>query len=117
MREFERKKKIGRQIADEEARKAFAADPNHQAHNDIYDATRHARWSQRMATAIGPLFSLGAGVQHEADNIWSAGRKHGLRGLEEVLPESAMDMHNNTVGLQAGLTGRPINPRLLQTNP
>ena len=49
----------GTRISDEESHK-FAG-----RHNDGGDAMRHAEWSQRMATDIGPIFSGLAGLYHE----------------------------------------------------
>lgn len=95
----------GRHIAREEAR------PRH--HNDHEDGMRHANWSRRMATEIGPVFSALAGVEHEIENTlptWAGG---------DGLPpsEAAMDLVNNFEGLTAWASDRPVNPTRIRDSP
>lgn len=100
-----------RQIAGEElqtsianAREAGLPD----AHNNSYDALRHARWSQRMADEIGPVFARVAGLEHELEGSLLHGQ-----GMDEAL----MDLRNNAEGRRAGAEHRPIDPRNLQSGP
>lgn len=98
----------GRQIAQEELQRSRRlAGPGGDPHNDDLDAARHARWSARMASEIGPAFSTVAGLEHEIEGT--------LRG--QPLSEALMDMHNNGVGVRAGQRGRPIDPSTLQVTP
>jgi hypothetical protein len=134
---------LGRRIAGDESARALVADWPRPPHNDTADAMRHARWSQRMATEIGPIFSGIAGLEHEGENI--AGAVGGLPGrlwnqatsfannpghpaerpydspanpsVLQTLSESGMDLRNNAEGISAALSGRPIEPTHLQTRP
>src|SRR5687767_6971863 len=47
---------VAQRIADEELRRGGGH------HNDMGDAERHARWSQRTAEATGPIFAEAAGI-------------------------------------------------------
>jgi hypothetical protein len=124
------KKAAGERIGHEEDRK-FAG-----RHNDAGDAMRHAEWSQRMATDIGPIFSGRAGLYHEGDNLAHAvagqyGKAYDplLKGdataynvpehpsITQTLSESGMDLWNNAQGIAAALAGHPIDPSRLQTRP
>lgn len=126
--DFAAKEAVARKIADEELRRANGA------HNDIGDAERHARWSERTAKATGPLYAEAAGILHEAKNFYDSVREHGLsgpydrqdrgptqpRGLPtpgETLDEIQMDLHNNAEGRRAAREGRAIDPSRLQTAP
>lgn len=118
----------GRQIAGEESDKF-------PTHNDGGDAMRHAEWSQRMATDIGPVFSTLVGVGHEGQNVFDSLRDSGARYAQErldpsaaakkapppsigqTLQESAMDMHNNAAGIHAAMAGAPIDLTKLQISP
>jgi hypothetical protein len=98
------------------------------AHNNMGDAMRHARWSQRTADKSGALFSLAFGAAHELENLSDSLRKD-WRGREpyetgrrdptpaQTLDESLMDMRNNLEGIKASLRDRAIDTRRLQTRP
>jgi hypothetical protein len=120
---FPAKVDAGRRIAAEELEK-------YRTHNDVGDAMRHAEWSQRMATNIGPIFSRLAGIEHEGQNIAdSVGQNVGKRidpgayagrpvaSVGQTIAESAMDLRNNAAGLNAAKAGRAIDPTTLQVAP
>jgi len=123
--DFSAKKGAGEQIAREESDK-FAGH-----HNDAGDAMRHAEWSQRMASDLGPGFSGLVGVYHEGQNLWDnrsqyLGKRLGRPQYEtrpyppsllQTLSESGMDLRNNAEGIAAAIDGRPIDPSHLQTRP
>ena len=98
--------------------------------NDAGDAARHAELSRRMTAEIDPMTASVAGWAHEAENLLPPLPPRVTRQLPEGLrahiednwhaegwPELRMDLHNNAVGVDAGLHGRPIDPRKLQTRP
>jgi hypothetical protein len=89
-----------REIADEELEL-------HHGHNDADDALRHADWSRRMQTEIGPFTSWSAGTLHEVDNLLHGGPWR----------ESMMDLHNNAEGRSAASQNRSIDPNNLRINP
>jgi len=125
------KYKVASGIAEDERRRSIEAAhavglPD--AHNNTFDAMRHARWSQRSAEAVGPIFTTAAGLAHEADNLRDSFRRQGVagpyarerdKGLTpgKTYDESRMDMHNNLEGIRAALEGRPIDPARLRTFP
>ena len=87
-------------------------------HNDAGDAMRHATWARRSAEAVGPIFSMGAGLAHEAQNMlprWSDDRDRQEHG--EPFSEALMDMINNTEGVRSWQERRPINPARLADRP
>lgn len=128
---FAAKKAAGERIADEELDRSFQAAGPVRPHNNEFDAMRHARWSQRMASEIGPVFSAGAGLWHEAGNISDGIGQNIEKRLDpkrfphpeqvptigETMAESAMDLRNNFEGIGAALRHRPIKPANLQTRP
>ena len=72
-------------------------------HNDVGDAMRHATWARRSAEAVGPMFTLGAGLAHEAQNMlprWSDDPDR--QEHSEPFSEARMDMINNTEGCGLG---------------
>lgn len=91
----------GRQIADDELKRHAGH------HNNLGDARRHAEWSRRMTTEIGPVFSAAAGLQHELQGLWEG----------QPLGEAAMDMRNNIEGIRAGLAGRAVDEERLVDQP
>ena len=119
----------GERIAQEEHVRAQRLDPDHDPHDDAYDAMRHARWSNRMATEIGPIFSRLAGAEHEFEDALPSpktlaryGAPEGLQQLarrrqwhDEPDAEALMDKRNNAEGRLAAAQGRPIDPNRLQT--
>jgi hypothetical protein len=128
---FSAKKTAGERIGREELDRSLDAAGQVRPHNNAFDAMRHARWSRRMATEIGPVFSTGAGLWHEGENIRdSIGENVNKRLYPErvlhpqdvptvgqTMAESAMDLGNNFHGIGAALGRRPIDPRRLQTQP
>lgn len=108
------------------ARAKLASLPS--AHNNIYDAQRHRRWSERMVREIDPLTAALAGYGHEAANLagwapeaavsrlpWRGPAKDGP-GLTagQMRDEVLMDLHNNKAGRDAA-NGRA--PGALRTLP
>ena len=82
-------------------------------HNTSGDAMRHAEASRRLAEAAGPVFASAAGLWHEAGNSrWRA-----LGGDGQPLSEAAMDLLNNSRGVDAAMRGVPVDPGRLQTRP
>ena len=68
------------------------------AHNNRYDAERHARWNYRMAQELGPVWATAIGTGYELKEFAP------LRNLGETL----MDLHNNGGGVgQAQAGGNP----------
>jgi hypothetical protein len=111
------------QIADEELHE-------YPGRNDIGDAMRHARWSQRMATEIDPVSAKLAGAEHEIVNLAQAAGavagRHLMRraavpveitSMPQAVAESIMDLHNNAEGRRAAEEGRPIDPSRLTILP
>jgi hypothetical protein len=78
-------------IADEEKARSIAQAraAGVSAHNNRFDAERHARWTYRMAKELGPTIATIAGIGHEIGNI----------AHFEPLGEALMDLHNNGVGI------------------
>lgn len=124
---------IAQRIAAEEDRRAWETGTG-RPHNDVRDAMRHARWSQRTAQAAGPIFAEVAGIAHEAKNLYDSVRAHGPSGPYEpqnrggglpplpptpgqTIDESRMDLRNNAEGRRAAREGRPIDTRRLQAAP
>ena len=121
----------GHRIADEELQRSRTLAPNHDPHNDAYDAMRHARWSSRMANEIDPVFAQAAGVQHEGANlleslwknpaartgVWSPEAGRTVTSIPQTVAESIMDLRNNAEGLRAAREGRPIDPARLTWPP
>ena len=126
-------KRVDQITSEEKARAAADAGANFSsARNTIYDARRHARWSQRMASEVDPITSRVVGDTHEAWNrVEGAAAAIGHRlapwhwdTLERPAPkvsqterEIAMDLHNNGVGRNAARTGLPIQDRNLYVLP
>ena len=72
-------------------------------HNDAGDAMRHATWARRSAGAVGPIFTMGAGLIHEAQSMlprWSDDPDR--QEHSEPFSEARMDMINNTEGCGLG---------------
>jgi len=114
---------LSQQIADEEYARARGA------HNDMGDAMRHARWSQRTAAGAGPVFAEVAGLAHEADNLGEA-FGHNLKqflhperfsrpppSMGQIASESVMDLRNNAEGRRGAIEGREIRRGSLQAAP
>jgi hypothetical protein len=125
------KKAAGERIAQEELDRARALAGPSRPHNNSFDATRHARWSRRMANEIDPIFGIAAGLQHEGKNIADSIAENIERriypsrfhpgtarpSVRQTLQESAMDLHNNLEGVGSALAGRQIDPSRLQQAP
>jgi RHS repeat-associated protein len=77
------------------------------SHNDIGDAERHAEWMRRTTEETNSF------------TAWISGTGHELEGLFEGQPfnEMLMDLHNNSVGREAGRDKTPIDPNNLVTLP
>ena len=56
-----------KQIAQEERERSIAQAGDVGAHDNGFDALRHARWSQRMATEIDPISARLFGAEHEIE--------------------------------------------------
>jgi len=65
-----------------------------EAHNNIADAWRHARWNQRMVNELGVRTAIYAGYGHELEGLWKQWRA----GEHLRWDEMFMDLHNNRVG-------------------
>jgi hypothetical protein len=115
---------VAEAIADDELKRAGTA------HNNLGDAKRHARWSQRTAAAAGPVFAEIAGLAHEAKNLKKAfgdnleQRRHPERfkdaprsSMGQIASESLMDLRNNAEGRRAAIEGRGIRRENLQAAP
>lgn len=125
------KMQVAQRIKQEELDRSFATPGDGPPHNDMRDAMRHARWSQRTAQAAGPIFAEAAGIAHEADNLVDSLAKHrriigpyehaGEPGMPptpaETLKETLMDLRNNTEGRRAARQHQAIDPQKLQTSP
>ena len=96
------KRRVALRIADEEYRLAGSH------RNDPVDAMRHARWGNRTAAAVGPIYATLAGIGHEAGNLLFDGHP---------LSESLMDIHNNAEGIDAVRKRRAIDASRLQNSP
>ncbi|HEX7887170.1 MAG TPA: hypothetical protein VF474_14430, partial [Phenylobacterium sp.] len=118
------------QIADDERRRSTEAATagGARAHNNRFDAMRHAEWSRRMATEIDPISARVFGAAHELEGAmpspqtlqtWGAPRW--LREVAQARDwhdqpeaEALMDVRNNAEGRRAAAEGRAINPANLQ---
>jgi len=91
--------------ASEIAREELAIRPN--SHNDIGDAQRHSEWMKRTTQETNRL------------TAWLAGTGHEIEGLlyGQPLNEALMDLHNNSVGRDAGASNSSIDPNELWTLP
>ena len=90
-----------RQIAVEE----IARRPS--SHNDMGDARRHSEWMRRTTQETNSCTAWMAGTGHELDSF--------RRG--QPLNEMLMDLHNNSVGRDAGRNNLPVDPAKLWTLP
>ena len=90
-----------RQIANEE----LANRPS--SHNDIGDAMRHSEWMSKTTQETNSF------------TAWVAGTGHEIEGTLKGQPwnEMFMDLHNNSVGRDAGINNSPIDPSKLWTLP
>jgi len=113
------KMEIARKIMRDERRRS-------EDHNGPGDAMRHARASQRLTQAIGPVFAEIAGAAHEVEDIGQSIARHGLVGPYDIggiptpsqtINEIPMDLHNNAEGRRAAREGRAIDPARLRTRP
>ena len=75
--------------------------------NDAGDAARHAEWNRLMAQNTN-LFTA-----------WTTGVGHEITGLinGQSLSEALMDLHNNSIGRNAGSSGSAVNPLDLVISP
>jgi RHS repeat-associated protein len=87
------------------AREELANRPD--SHNDLGDAQRHAEWMERTTNETNAFTAWLAGTGHELEGS--------LRG--QPLDEMLMDLHNNSVGRDAGRNRLPIDPKDLATLP
>lgn len=89
------------QIAKEE----LAKRPN--SHNNIGDAMRHSEWMKRTSQETNTF------------TAWIAGTGHEIEGTLKGQPwnEMLMDLHNNSVGREAGNNNSSIDPSKLWTLP
>lgn len=90
-----------RQIANEE----LANRPV--SHNDMGDAMRHSEWMSKTTQETNSF------------TAWVAGTGHEIEGTLKGQPwnEMFMDLHNNSVGRDAGINNSPIDPSKLWTLP
>ncbi len=91
--------------AKEIARQELNNRPN--GHNDIRDAKRHSEWMRRTTEDTNRFTAWVAGTGHEIDGLLSG----------QPLNEALMDLHNNSVGRDAGANNLPVNPNDLWTLP
>lgn len=118
-----------KQIAWEERQRSIALAGDAGAHDNAFDAMRHARWSQRMATEIDPISSRLFGAEHEIEGSlmpsparlkrwnapdWLQDAARARDWHEQPAAEALMDMRNNAEGRRAAAEGRPIRPGNLQ---
>lgn len=113
------KMEVARTIMRDERRRS-------QDHNGPGDAMRHARASQRLTQATGPIFAEIAGAAHEVEDIGRSIARHGFVGPYDTggiptpgqtIDEIPMDLHNNAEGRRAAMEGREIDPARLRTRP
>lgn len=83
-----------RRIAREVLRETQQNFPNSPLRNDIADAWRHARWSERMTTEIDWGAAAVAGYGHELENLYDQWRSNERLRWDEMW----MDLHNNREG-------------------
>lgn len=119
---------LGRIYPEEKARSISRAKAGGQARaeDNIFDAERHARASQRLTRVVGPGLAALAGYGVEAAGL---GRNLLLNAAEPVTPglsppslgaalaAARMDLRNNAEGRRAAVEGRAIDPRELQATP
>jgi hypothetical protein len=77
------------------------------SHNDMGDAMRHSEWMRRTTQETNSFTAWLAGTGHEIEGT--------LKG--QPLSEMMMDLHNNGVGRDAGLSNSSINQGSLWTLP
>jgi hypothetical protein len=77
------------------------------SHNDMGDAMRHAEWMRRTTQ------------ETNAFTAWLAGTGHEIEGMLKGQPinEMLMDLHNNSVGRDAGRNSSLVDPNNLWTLP
>lgn len=71
------------------------------------DAMRHAEWMRRTTEETNFITAWVAGTGHELDGMW--------RG--QPMDEMIMDLHNNSVGRNAGKNKTTFDPSELWTLP
>ncbi len=73
--------------------------------NDMGDAKRHSEWMRRTAEETNTF------------TAWAAGTGYEIKGLFKGQPlnEMRMDLHNNSVGREAGRNGTSVNSNDLKT--
>ena len=67
--------------------------------NNSDDAFRHAETSRQVTVLYGPAIAIAAGYEHEIQNIFEG----------YALTDSLMDVHNNNVGVAAGIDDAPLD--------
>ncbi len=77
------------------------------AHNDLGDAQRHSEWMRRTTEETNRFTAWAAGTGHEITGLFKG----------QPLEEALMDLHNNSVGRDAGADGVPVDPSDLWTLP
>lgn len=77
------------------------------SHNDIGDAMRHAEWMRRTTQETNAFTAWIAGTGHEIEGLAKG------QGWDETL----MDLHNNSVGRDAGVNNSPVDLNKLWTLP
>ena len=78
------------------------------SHNDMGDAMRHAEWMRRTTQETDTFTALVAGTGHEIEGTLKKG---------QPLNEMLMDLHNNSVGREAGRNNSSVNLSNLWTLP
>jgi len=88
--------KIGQQVLNKQ-----------RGHNNLGDAVRHSEWNRQMGAAgIDPSAAFLLGLGNELEGMIGGQPKE----------EFWMDMHNNLVGLEAGLENKPVDQKDLITS-
>ena len=77
------------------------------SHNDMGDAMRHSEWMRRTTQETNIFTAWVAGTGHEIEGT--------LKG--QPLNEMLMDLHNNSIGRQAGGNNSSVDPGNLWTLP
>ena len=91
----------------EDIGRTLLKDPQYQGSNDISDARRHSEWNRRMTEEFGETWTFLIGTGHE---VWDNAYKEQFAEGEPIKwDEIFMDLHNNSVGREAGANGTPIN--------
>lgn len=90
--------RTAQRLGNEERKRALeragsAGEPT--AHNNRYDAERHARWNYRMAKELGPGWATALGTAYELKEF----------APFETLGETLMDLRNNGVGIGQARAG------------